>query len=156
MNFNNLSGKIFSENELYELLLFDIENNLNSYSGLNVHIYYDRVENQKIKVTEVIYFSNITESHKQARAVTGKREWFEIAENEEHSNLYLTRLDKTGKSSSIFEEFTNTDESTRGWPDESANHKPMTEEEIRQGFRELAGMFEEPQYSQISRPKKAV
>jgi hypothetical protein len=153
MDTNNLYGKIFSENELYELLLFDIEDNLISYSSLNVHIYFDRVENQKIKVTEVIYFSNINESHKQARAMTGKREWFEIAENEEHSNLYLTRLDKTGRSSSIFEEFTHTDESTRGWPDEFADHKPMTEDELRQAFRELAGMFEEPQNS---RSKKAV
>jgi hypothetical protein len=153
MDNSNLCGKIFSENELYELLLFDIESNFSHYYGLNLHIYFDRIENQKIKITEIIYFKNKNDLFEHSCSVVGKRNWFEITPVGNHINLYLTRLDRNGKYSAIFKDRTRTEEAGRCWPDEMSDYKPMTEDELRQAFRELAGMFEEPQNS---RSKKAV
>jgi hypothetical protein len=156
MDTGDLHGKIFSENELYELLLFELEANFSHYYGQNLHIYFDRLKNYKIKVIEVRYFENNEECQKCARATIEKKEWFEISVVGKHIDLVLNRLDRTGLLSAIFHDHSRTETWKRGWADELPDHGPMSEAEIREAFRELAGMIEEPQYLQDSRLKKEV
>jgi hypothetical protein len=153
MDTNNLCGKIFSENELYELLLFELESNFSHFYGQNIHIYFDRQENQKIKITEVLYFNSDEDCDNYARKAIEKKEWYEITNVGKHLNLILTRLDRSGQFSAIFQDYSRTQIDVRYWRDELPEHKPMTEEEIRQAFRELSGMLDD---TESSRPKKAV
>ena len=156
MNFENLAGKIFQENELYELLLFELEEKFEQYFSKFIHFYFTRTADSKIKVTEITHFKNSTEMNKKSREIIEKREWFEIDENHNHLNLILCRFDRTGFASSIWKDSTRTQEWARGWADEGPDLGPMTPDEIRQAVYELSGYFKDKQELQKSKSKKAV
>lgn len=155
MDFEKLIGKTFQESEFYELLLLEMEENFKQHFSKFIHCYFDRIEDKKIRITEMIYFKDSKEMDKKSREVIEKREWFEIAENHGHLNLLLCRFDRTGFTSSIWKDSTRTEEWSHGWADEK-HHKPMTSDEIRKGFQELAGFFQDQQKLQKLRSKKAV
>lgn len=155
MNFENLVGQIFQENELYELLLFEIEENSEAYFSKFIHIYFDRVEDEKIQMTEVNYFKDVDVMDKKARSMIEKKEWFEIYEHHGHVDLIFVRFDRSGKVSIIKKNETRTQDSRIGWADETP-HKPMTRDEIRQAFQELRGVFQNHQELQKLKSKRAV
>ena len=155
MNLKNLVGKTFQENEFYELLLFDIEENFEHYRAKNLHIYFNRTENTKIEITEVIYFKDDLEADNKSRSIIEKKEWFEIVQNHNHINLLLYRLDRTGFVSSIWKNSTRTEEWRHRWADEDPDLEPMTPAEIRQAVLELSGFFTDQQELQKLKSKKA-
>lgn len=156
MNFENLIGQTFFEDEFYELLLFDIEENFEQYFSKHIHFYFSRTSDMKIRITELAYFKKSKEMDKKSRAIIEKSEWFEIAQNHNHFNLLLCRFDRTGFVSSIWKESTRTQEWQHGWADERPDLGPMTPEEIRQAVQELSGFFEDQQELQKLKSKKAV
>lgn len=156
MNFDTLIGQTFQENEFYELLLFELEENFEENFSKFIHFYFDRTEVQKIKITEVVHFSDTNEIHKKSRSIIEKKEWFEIAKNHCHLNLLLCRFDRTGFVSSIWKDSTRTQEWCHGWADEGPDLGPMTTEEVRLGFQELVGIFQDQSELQKLRSKKAV
>ena len=157
MNFEGLVGQTFFENEFYELLLFEIEQNFEQHSNKYLHFYFERNKDKKIKITELVFFSNSDISNKINRANIEKKEWFEIVQNHNHIDLYLVRFDRTGFISSIWKDSTRTEDWKHGWADEKPGlGRPMTPEEIRQGCLELMGIFEDQMELQKLRSKKAI
>ncbi len=155
MNFKALLGQTFTETELYELLLFEIEENFEQYFSKFMHLYFDRSENKKIKITEVHYFKDDSEMDKKARSMIEKKEWFQLYETHKRLDLLLVRFDRTGTHSSVKKNKTRTEDWRAGWADERPR-KPMTREEIQEAFCELAGVFQNAQELQKSKYKKAV
>lgn len=155
MNFEQLIGRTFQENEFYELMLYEMEDNFAENFSKFIHFYFARAEDKKIRITEMVYFKDSKEMDKKSREIIEKREWFEIAENHGHLNLLLCRFDRTGFTSSISKDSTRTEDWSHGWSDEKP-HKPMTPDEIRKGFLELAGFFQDQQELQKLRSKKAI
>ena len=155
MNFQDLVGKTFQESELYELLLFELEENFENNFSKFIHIYFDRVESNKIRVTELVHFQDTMTMDKKSREIIEKKEWFEIDENQCHLNLLLCRFDRTGFTSSIWKDETRTEQWQHGWADERPR-KPMTAEKIRLACLELMGVFQDHQEKQKLRSKKAV
>ena len=156
MNFELLIGKVFQENEFYELLLFEIEENFELHYPKFIHFYFDRTTDKKIKITEIVFFESSEEIDKKSRTIIEKKEWFEIAHNHKHLDLLLCRFDRTGSVSSVWKDETRTQDWRTGWADEGPDLGPMTPDEIRQGCLELAGFFEDQQELQKLRSKKAV
>ena len=157
IDFQSFVGQVYGEQEFYELMLFEIEENLEQYLKKNVHFYFDRSPDGKIQIVEVGHFQNFKEMDQCNRAIIEKREWFELCENEEHCNWWFCRLDRTGTVSSIFHEKTYTSPWKHGWADEYPGYdQPMTEEELRRGIMELCGVFEEATQSPPIRPKKSI
>ncbi|MEK6627939.1 MAG: hypothetical protein AABY53_04885 [Bdellovibrionota bacterium] len=156
MDLCSLIEKTFHENELYELLLFDIEENFVQYSSKYLHIYFDRVENNKIKVLQIAYFKDSTEMNKKSCTIIEKKEWFEIGQNQNHFNFLLCRFDRTGFISSIWKDQTRTEDWCHGWADEEPDLGPMTPDEIRQAVQELSGFFVDQQELQKLKSKKAI
>jgi hypothetical protein len=155
MDFENQVGKIFFENEFYESILFELEKNFEQHFSKFIHFYFERIEKMKIRITGIAHFIDSKEMNKKGREIIEEREWFEIAENHDHLNLILCRFDRTGFASSIWKDSTRTEDWKRGWADEKP-YKPMTPDEIRHGFQELAGFFQNQQALQNLRNKKAV
>jgi hypothetical protein len=93
---NALKGKTYFEAELYELLLFDIEENFIDYIGHFVHLYFERAGDGKIKVNEIVHFENNDFLDQKSRSIIEKQEWFQIVENQNHIDLLLVRFDRTG------------------------------------------------------------
>lgn len=155
MKLEDLIGQTYLENEFYELLLSDIEDNYEKYSSKYIHIYFDRIETNKIRITNFISFEDSHVMNKKSKEIIEKKEWFEISQNDNHFNLLLCRLDRTGFISAIFKDSTHTEDWSHGWADEGPDLGPMTPEEIRLGFLELAGFFEDQQELQKLRSKKA-
>jgi hypothetical protein len=156
MNFESLIGKTFAEQEFYELLLFDIEENFDQYQSKFMNVYFESQPEQMIKIIEVKYFNDSHEMNQIERKNIEKRSWFHIGENDDHFNLVLIRLDRTGKLSSIWKEHTRTEDWCFGWADEDSHTSPMTPEEIRLGVLELCGFFEVQQDLQKSKSKIAI
>ena len=156
MNLESLIGKTFLENEFFELLQFDIEENFGEYFGKYVHFYFERQSDLKIRVSELVYFKNSHEMNQCSRKIIEKKEWFEITHDHNHFILLLCRLDRNGSISMIERDSTLTHEWKHGWADEEPDLGPMTREEIRQGFLELGGFFEDQQELQKLRSKKSV
>ena len=157
MDFERLIGQTFFENEFYELLLFEIEQNFEQHSNKFLHFYFERTPVKKIRITEVFSFNNSEEMDKTARSIIEQKEWFEIDQNQIHINLYLVRFDRTGFVSSIQKNSTHTQEWKMGWADEKPwLGRPLTPEEMRKGFQELAGIFEDQIVKQKLELKKAI
>ena len=135
MNFEKLVNQTFSETEFYELLLFEIEENFEQYFSKFFHFYFDRSDDEKIKITEVLCFKNDTEMDKKARSIIEKKEWFEIYDNHGHIDLLLCRFDRTGMRSVVRKNNTRTEDWSVAWADEKP-HKPMTRDEIREAFQD--------------------
>ena len=156
MKFENLIKKTFFEKDFYELLLFDIEENFDQYFSKFIHVYFERFEGQKIRISDVVFFGDEIHMYKKSREIIEKKEWFEVAENHGHFNLFLVRIDRTGLLSTIYRDSSRTQESCRSWADEWPDQGPMTPDEIRQAFRELSGLIDDLQEPQNLRSKKAI
>ena len=142
MSIHSLVEKMFQENELYELLLFDIEANFEQYYSQFIHIYFNRVENDKIKVIQIVYFNDDIAADTKSRSIIEKNEWFEIVRNHDHINFLLCRFYRTGYVSSIWKDHTRTQNWSHGWADERPDLGPMSPEEIQQAVLELSGFFQ--------------
>jgi hypothetical protein len=156
MDLNAYVGKTYQEMEFFALLQFDIEENFDYFSDKNFHFYFERVQGGKIKITELVSFNSPSEIDIKSRSIIEKQEWFEICENENHSDLLLVRLDRTGQVALIWRDKIHVQDWKLGWADEGPPKEPLTEEEIREGIRELCGFFEDQQEVQKSKSKKAV
>lgn len=163
MDLQSLVGQTFFENEFYELLLFEIEENFSKHLDKYIHFYFDRTPDKKIKISEIVFFKTSNELDKTSRKIIEKKEWFEIIESHGHIDLVLVRFDRTGsvsvvyRNSPLFGDSTRTQEWKMGWADEKPSlGRPLTPEEIRKGFQELAGIFEDQIEKQKLGPKKAV
>lgn len=140
MNLVAFVGQTFYENEFYELLLFQIEENCEKFISKFMHFHFIR-SHGKINITELVYFKDDVEMFKKARSNIEKQEWFEIYDNHGHIDLMLCRFDRSGKRSVVYDnDETRTEDWSLGWADETP-HKPMTREEIREAFQELAGIL---------------
>ena len=69
MNFQALIGKTFSEIELYEVLLFDIEANFEKHLSTFIHIYFERISVEKIKINEIVSFENDNDYYQTKRKI---------------------------------------------------------------------------------------
>jgi hypothetical protein len=157
MDLKSLVGQTFSESDFYELLLTDIEDHFDEYWSHFVHIYFEREDFTKIKISDIVFFQNIFEMTNESKKIIEKKEWYEIAENNgHHFNLLLVRFDRTGFMSSIKREATHTEEWSRGWAVENPASPPMTSDEMRQAFLELSDLFSEQMTTQDLRSKKAI
>jgi hypothetical protein len=154
--FNKYINQTFAEHEFYELLLFELEENFNQLGQLNLHFYFNRVENNKIQITEIVEFADGAARNQTARSIIEKKEWLELCRLTSTYNLLLCRFDRTGWLSIISENKTHTQFWKHGWLDELGPREPMTPDQMRQAFRELAGMLEDHQEFEQSRSKKAV
>ena len=155
MDFKNFIGQKFYENEFYEILLFEIEQKREQYFSKFIHFYFDRTDDKRIHITELAYFKDATEMDQKSRSMIEKKEWFEVYDNHGHIDLLLCRFDRTGMRSVVYEDKTRTEDWGVGWADETP-HTPMTRDEIREAFKELAGVFQNQQDLQKLRSKKAV
>ena len=156
MNLEHYVGQTFQEKEFYELLLFEIELNFEQFSDQFVHFYFERIQDKKIKITDLAYFKNSIDMNNQARKIIEKVEWFGISQNVNHYDLLLCRFDRTGTIAGIWKDSLITHDWCHGWADEHPAPRPMSPEEIRLAFQELAGFFEDQQEIQKLRSKKAV
>jgi hypothetical protein len=87
----------------------------------------------------------------------GKRGWLEIYENHGHIDLHLTRSDRSGRLSVVRKTRTLIQEVDGRWfadEDFDPNAPPMTPDQIRQGFRELMGIFDT--YEQMNKSKTKI
>jgi hypothetical protein len=156
MDFSQLLGKTFSEKEFYELLLFELEASYRTHEPKFIHFYFDRLSGEKIKITDVVYFGSSEEKNRKDRTIIETKEWFEVEQLPQDFNLRLCRIDRTGWISFIWRGDTITHDSKLGWADERPARAPMTPEEIRLGFQELASFFQDQQEFQPLKSKKAV
>jgi hypothetical protein len=156
MDLSKYLGKTYQEMEFFALLQFDVEENFDYFSDKNFHFYFERVQDGKLKITELLSFSDSFEMDRKNRSIIEKQEWFQIGKNMNHSDLFFVRFDRTGMLSIIWRDKTHTQELYLSWADEGPPMEPMTEEEIRAGIRELCGYFEDQQELQKSKSKKAV
>jgi hypothetical protein len=142
MDFQILVGRSFTETELYELLLFELEDNFTKHLGINLHIYFERLGNSRIKVVEFVRFEDDGEMIKVSRSLLEKREWLEIEGNYGILNLLLCRFDRTGWLSSIQSEgIVHTQPWCESAVGERSVSAPMTGDRICLAFRELAGFL---------------
>ena len=155
MNFDDLVGKKFQEQELYELLVFDIEENFEGYCGKAMHLYFERVAGKKIRITSIVNFQDADEMDLKSRSIIEKIEWFNIYENCGHIDLMLVRFDRTGHISIVSRNNTHHQDTVLGWADETLSNPP-TEDQLRQAFRDLSGYLERHSEVEKLRFKKAV
>ena len=155
MNFDDLVGKNFQEQELYQLLVFDIEENFEDFFGKAMHLYFERVADKKITITKVVNFKDADEMDLKSRSNIEKAEWFNVYENCGHIDLMLVRFDRTGQISIVRKNNTHHQNTVLGWADETLSNPP-TVDQIRQAFRDLSGYLEHESKIQKLRSKKAV
>lgn len=155
MDLAEFIGQTFFENEFYELLLFQIEENREKFFSKFMHFHFIR-SCGKIVITELVHFKDDVDMFKKARTNIEKQEWFEIYDNHGHIDLMLCRFDRSGKRTVFYiNGDTRTHNCSLGWADETP-HRPMTRDEIREAFQELAGVFNTQQEQQSLSPKKAI
>ncbi len=156
MDFSNLVGQTYHENQIYELLQFDIETNFDFYMGKYFLMYFEPLSEGRLKITELLTPENEDDHYKIKRRDLGKRAWLEAYENHGHIDLQLCRQDTSGKLSIIWKTRTHSQE-VRGrcFADDGIdpNRPRLTPDEIRQAFRELMGIFDDHEQMSISRTK---
>lgn len=157
MDFSSLIGQTFHENQIYELLQFEIETNFDFYVGKYFLMYYEPLSEGHLKIAELLTFDNEDDYFVVKKRDLGKRAWLEAYEHHGHVDLHLTRQDTSGKLSVIRKTHTHFQE-VRGrcfLDDETDPNRPkMTPEQIRQGFRELMGIFDD--HEQINKSKTKI
>lgn len=154
-----LTGQTFSENELFEVVLFEVESDYDQHSSDCMNIFFERIENKKIKVTEIIRFEDIAALDKCERQNIEKKEWISVDGKSGSIRLMLCRFDRTGELAVVYNDNTRTrrEESHLSWLDEYEDYgKPLTEEEMRLGFQELCGVLQSNELKQNLKPKKAI
>ena len=159
MDYQSLIGKTFTENELYETILFDIEQNFENYFSEHIHIYFEHLGADKILVKDLVLFADSNSAYLVRREFIEKKAWFEVTYDSKTAvKFMMCRLNRSGKFSIIWKEHTHHQKMGRlGWLDEYPQlKKELTPEEIRKGCLELLGLFEQNQEVQKLQSKKAV
>jgi hypothetical protein len=156
MDLSGYIGKSYQETEFYQLLLFEVEENFDYFHNKNIHFYFDRISGNQIKVTDLVYFKNSYEMNQTARSIIEKKEWIEIHENENHTDLVLVRFDRTGTLSIVWRNKTHTEDWSYGWADEGPPRPRLSEEQIRFAVLELCGFLEDQLEQQKLKSKKSV
>ena len=156
MDFNSLQGKIFDESELFEIIFFEIETCKEKFFNRFTHLFYENLSNGKIQITEVLEHCDRNELYKTSRESLTKRNWFEIRQSNADIDLLLCRKDRSSRIAIArpigpFRQ----DGGERWYLDEFPPEPPMTEEEKKLAFLELAGMLDHAN-SHKSVPKKAM
>jgi hypothetical protein len=154
MDFKSLVGQTFHENQIYEILQFDIEENFESYKGKFFLMYYEPLAEGRLKITEFLEFYNDDDYFAVLKRDVGKRAWLEIYDNHGHIDLQLNRQDTSGKVSVIRKTHTRVEE-VPGWSfaELDSNQPKLTPDQIRQAFRELMGLFDTSDQTDKSKTK---
>jgi hypothetical protein len=156
MDFQSLVGQTFHENQIYGLLQFEVEENFDSYIGKFLMMYYEPLPEGNLKIAEFVISEGREDYFKAKRKYHGKRAWLEIYDNHGHIDLHLCRQDTSGKMSIVRKTHTYAQEVNGRWfadEDVDPNAPPMTPDQIRQGFRELMGIFDTHEQMNKSRTK---
>ena len=153
MNLKKLVGEIFQENLLYEILQFDIEQNLDKYLSKFIHIYFDHLDAGQIRVTEIAFMADENTLYATNRRIIGQKAWIEIYDHSNHIDLMICRQDRSGKFSVTGPRINQTQSFRRKSYDLPTRPRSLTPEERLQAFAELCGQLE---YHLVSKPKKAV
>ncbi len=154
MDFNKLIGEIFLEDQIYEILHFDIEANFKHYSEKFIHIYFSHLEFGKIHIDQVLMMQNEDEMYTVNRKIIGQQGWIEIYDHDAHVDITLYRKNRSGKVSIIGPELNMTQKFHDTNYDVPTNIPKLTEEERRRAFAELAGLFTDD--LKASKFKKAI
>lgn len=156
MSFDKWIGQTFLEAELYESVLFQMEENFEQYLGQRLHLYFKRGNCGKVQVSGLAEFESDSAIYRENRRLIGKQEWIEIDARWDHINVLLCRLDRTGTLSSVHRDFTRSQDWMRSWVDELPSQEPMTPLEIQDAFRELAVYTERFHATTKLRSKKTI
>ena len=142
MDLRLLVGKIFDENEIFQLLRFDIEENFKFYLKKYIHIYFNHLDNRKIKINEVVFLYDDASLFAVNRQIIGTKAWIEIYNNSNHIDLTICRKDRSAKYSAFGPNLNyqvDIQKNSYRNPEMVAKLSP---EEIREAFAELSGLFE--------------
>lgn len=145
MDFKELINKTFTEDEIFELLVFEIEENFENYLGKHCHLNFELLSGSVIRITKLVNCKDADESYIQCRAKSDKMNWIEITDNFGHIDIRLTHADRSNKLAVIWNDDRDTyhhSGKSYSYGDEWGEMAPLTEEEWREGFAELAGCLE--------------
>lgn len=144
MDINELVNKTFTEDEIFELLVFEVEENFEKYLGKHCHLNFEPLGEEQIRITELLTFNDADEAHIVNRTNLDKNNWLEITDNFGHVDVVLTHADRSHRFAIIYKDKETYYQSGRSYCflDEYDDLTPLTEEEMRQGFAELAGCLE--------------
>ena len=140
----DLVDKTFTEDEIFELIVFEIEENFENYLGRHFHLNFILLENSSIRISKLLTFSDADEAHVINRANLDKHNWLEITDNFGHVDVVLTHADRSHRFAIIHRDEETFYQSGKfySFADEFNNSGPLTEEEMREGFAEMAGGLE--------------
>lgn len=154
MDLSKLIGQIFHDDHIYEILHFDIESNFKVYAGKFIHLYFTHLDNGYIRIDALAQFQDQDLLYAAKKKILGQMAWLEIYEHGHHIDLTIVRKDRSGKISIIGPRINLTQKFREESYDLPVRSEPMTAEEIRRGFAELAGFIEN--HEELSKPKKAM
>ncbi|MBC7420837.1 MAG: hypothetical protein H7328_08915 [Bdellovibrio sp.] len=159
MDFNSLVGQTYDhEMEFHELLCTDVENHYDTYVETFVHFYFYRLPNNKIKIAAFVRFGDKADMLKMCRAIITHKESYEVHNACNHIQVSLCRFNQFTTTSAIHKDPSEnfTVEGGIEYIDPDLQTPPMTPEELRLAFQELAGCFRGELEDQKSRLKKAI
>ncbi len=155
MDFNTLTGQIYNEFSLYEEILAEVEDHLEKYFITFVHFYFERLTNNRIKITKVCYFKNSEAMFKVSKAILGNKEFYQVYHNHGHVDIWKCQMDRKSKISIVYKDKTHTEETGIDFAN-LKDHVPMTKKEIREAFQEFSEILSEENNAQHSTAKKAI
>ncbi len=140
MIFEELINKVFTEDKLFETLLFDIEAKFEGYVGKYIHLNFDLIEASLFRVLSITYFETEDDMYAMFRKKLDIEAWIQIAWNTGHVDLELTRKNRSYRIALVESGKETFEQKGSGFcfVDEFADAGPLTEEEFRLGFAELA------------------
>lgn len=154
MEFKDLVGRTIDETALFNEVQFEIECDREKYLGQSYTVFFERIKGQTVRVTEVVHYLDPEQLHVVNKASFGKREWLNIEGFVTRVSIQLCRLNQSGRLANVRENITNVQETGFGYVEE--NRKPITPEEHREGFIELAKIMGYQIDLEKLRTKKAV
>ena len=78
MYYETLIGKPYFEEELYEVVLFELEKNTAFYFDKYFHLKLEILPNGKFVIKEIVYFTDRAIAREISRNQHGKVAWFKI------------------------------------------------------------------------------
>jgi hypothetical protein len=156
MDLKSLIGRKFQEGALFEFLQFEIEENLSDYLRIFFHIYFDKASGGEIVVREIVYFEDKDEFVRVNKLHIRKRYFMRAYGVCSHVNLNLHREDNSGRYAIIWKDRVETGDGGTEYLEDNPNSPKLTPNQIRDAFRELAGLFEARDSNDKLKSKKAV
>lgn len=156
MNFKELIGQKFQETAFFDQVQFEVESNLEYYLGKDWHLFFKRIPDGLIEVTEVIQHADKEQLDPMNKAFFFIKEWIYLRGKQTRVSIQLCRLDRSGRLASVQKDHTHVQEGGICYADEFDHLPRLTPEERREAFRELAGIFAGDIEDQELRQKKAV